>query len=135
MATVQWSRDDEVELVRMLRRKTEFEAAAQLPVLTVVSGAWPFSQNTRTDVNCKKLAQWLIRHAETLRDVLLPFETGIRVAPAKPIPMSSDAIDRMISAKHFDGNYPLKQSDESCLNWYRLGVRDCEMHHNITYEG
>lgn len=47
-------------------------------------------------------------------------------------PLSDEQIECQISEKHFDSTYIRHASDEICLNWYRLGVRDGESMHGIT---
>jgi hypothetical protein len=50
--------------------------------------------------------------------------------PRKPL---TDAdIEKMIATRHFDPKYVKCSSDEVCLNWYRLGLRDGEAAHGIT---
>ena len=43
-------------------------------------------------------------------------------------PLSNEQIKQM-QERHFTPEYPMRTSDEVCLNWYRLGIRDCEKAH------
>ena len=52
--------------------------------------------------------------------------------PAKPL--SDKQVEDLINAKHFSLKYIRTASDEACLRWYRLGVRDCEIAHGIIKE-
>ena len=49
--------------------------------------------------------------------------------PAKPL--TDKQVEDLINSKHFLLKYARTASDEVCLNWYRLGVRDCEIAHGI----
>lgn len=129
MAT--FTRRDQETLDDLLRRKAEFEAETTEPVHRLVSEKWPFKVTNDGGKNQGILTQWLIRNAESLRDVLKPFETWVRPAPDRPQPLTPEQIKAMITAKHFDGSRVLTRSDETCVNWYKLGVRDCEEAHNI----
>ena len=57
----------------------------------------------------------------------------VDVFAAQPARMLTDKqVEGLINSKHFSLKYVRKASDEVCLNWYRLGVRDCEIAHGIT---
>ncbi len=46
-------------------------------------------------------------------------------------PLTDEQVFTLIHTKHFDPKYHLLPSDEVCLNWYRLGIRDGEAAHGI----
>lgn len=45
-------------------------------------------------------------------------------------PLSKKQIKQM-QERHFTPEYIMRLSDELCLSWYALGVRDCEKAHGI----
>lgn len=76
-----WTRDDENDLRALLKRKQAFDAAAHAPVLDVAI-------NIRTLVNSmvepdanESLVSALINYADSIRDALAPFDSGIRIDP------------------------------------------------------
>jgi hypothetical protein len=65
--------------------------------------------------------------AQMVRDI----RRSIRpTAPAQQ-PLTDEQVFTLIHTKHFDLKYHLLPSDEVCLNWYRLGIRDGEAAHGI----
>ena len=76
-----WSKRDEYDLQDLLKRKAAFDAAAHAPVLDVAI-------NIRTLVNSmvepdanESLVSALINYADSIRDALAPFDSGIRIDP------------------------------------------------------
>ena len=76
-----WSKRDEYDLQDLLKRKQAFDAAAHAPVLDVAI-------NIRTLVNSmvepdanESLVSALINYADSIRDALAPFDSGIRIDP------------------------------------------------------
>jgi hypothetical protein len=51
--------------------------------------------------------------------------------PKERKPLTEKQVNALIHAKHFDPTYELRESDEVCLRWYRLGLRDGEAAHGI----
>ena len=54
--------------------------------------------------------------------------------PPAQRPLTDKQVFTLIHTKHFDPKYRLLPSDEVCLNWYRLGIRDGEAVHGIKGE-
>lgn len=46
-------------------------------------------------------------------------------------PLTHKHVEKLIHDKHFSLDYKKHPSDEMCLNWYRLGLRDGEAAHGI----
>ncbi|CAB4161046.1 hypothetical protein UFOVP764_29 [uncultured Caudovirales phage] len=61
-------------------------------------------------------------------------ETPLYAHPPRK-PLTEEDIEKMIATRHFDPKYVKCSSDEVCLNWYRLGLRDGERAHGITEGG
>lgn len=49
-------------------------------------------------------------------------------------PLTPEQVDQMIHARHVDKTYIPDLSMQVALNWYRMGVRDCEEAHGIRPE-
>lgn len=62
-----WTAKDQVELERMLDRKRTLEAANMAPLIALVKR-----------LNINELARDLADNAESLRDALEPFDSGVR---------------------------------------------------------
>ena len=91
----------------------------------------------RLDADALDAARY--RHVRKCPEMLLhlsnrDFDGAIDAAlAAQPARMMTDKqVEGLINSKHFSLKYVRKASDEVCLNWYRLGVRDCEIAHGIT---
>lgn len=57
--------------------------------------------------------------------------SGMRPLFAERKPLTEAQVQALIEAKHFRSGYELKASDQVCLEWYRLGLRDGERAHGI----
>lgn len=51
--------------------------------------------------------------------------------PVEREPLTEAQVQALIEAKHYRPGYELKASDQVCLDWYRLGLRDGEAAHGI----
>ncbi len=78
-----WSRRDEQVLAELLERKRRFELTARMPVHDVVNriraalgGAYGPDQ----------MVDEFINNADSIRDALAPFDSGVRVAPSDSTP-------------------------------------------------
>ena len=52
--------------------------------------------------------------------------------PVEREPLTEAQVQALIEAKHYRPVYELKASDQVCLDWYRLGLRDGEAAHGIN---
>lgn len=73
-----WTPGDEKLLQSLLEQKAEFYRAKTEPVRDLFVNAPWLPQGSRTT---DEIIEWAIVHADTLRDALLPFDSGVR--PAK----------------------------------------------------
>ena len=93
--TPTWSRYDEDRLRELTQRKAVFTQRARGPLWNYVNGCLPRSIvqpgisihvegiDNRIDNRIDKLVDWMIADADTIRDLLQPFDSGVRVAPPK----------------------------------------------------
>lgn len=76
-----WTREDEKLLRAMTERKAEFTKRARDPLHDFLTDnfGWPASFTQTQRVGCTmNLVDWLIEHADTIRDLLAPFDSGER---------------------------------------------------------
>lgn len=76
-----WTRDDDQRLAEMIERKQRVQKARMSPLIELVGGDMPHIRQHQAD----DIAEWLVQNADTLRDLLAPFDSGVRVAPANPL--------------------------------------------------
>ncbi len=81
MKTETWTRDDDRRLEEMQERKERVLKARLDPLRTLVAEDMPHIRSHQAD----DIADWLVKHADNLRDLLAPFDSGVRVAPANPL--------------------------------------------------
>lgn len=79
-----WTHRDEEALQDLQRRKKEFEEAAIAPLQDFLGKNWPFSEHKKSVVYATKLSGFLIKNAETIRDLLEPYDSGERAPAAAP---------------------------------------------------
>ncbi len=87
-----WSKADEAELQSMLKRKATFTEEAERPVRSVIVAvrtsldnslgncSLDWSDLTSND-GVEILVATLINYADSIRDALAPFDSGIRINP------------------------------------------------------
>lgn len=79
MSKETWTPADEAKLAELEDRKERVMRERRLPVLAFVRELPTVHSIDEDDV-----VDWLIQHADTLRDLLQPFDSGVR--PAEPQP-------------------------------------------------
>jgi hypothetical protein len=81
-----WNQVDESLLQQMLARKQAFQAAAIAPVEAIVFALTPDSQTplgkfpVKLQAMRKFMVKMLIDNADSIRDALAPFDSGVREA-------------------------------------------------------
>jgi len=65
------------------------------------------------------------------RDSLVPSPSAQPAEPKERKPLTDAQVEALIAATHFDPSYKRHASDETCLRWYYLGLRDGERAHGI----
>lgn len=76
-----WTPADEQHLAAMLERKQRVQKARIDPLIELVGDDMPHIRQHQAD----DIAEWLVQNAETLRDLLAPFDSGVRAAPVKSL--------------------------------------------------
>lgn len=76
MTTETWTREDDRLLDELKKRKERVIEARVAPLRTLVAEDMPYVDARDAD----DIADWLISHADTLRDLLAPFDSGVRAA-------------------------------------------------------
>jgi hypothetical protein len=79
---VTWTRADARDFAELTLRFEQWKAQTELPVCEFVAGNWPFHKPNVENVAV--LSKWLMTNADTIRDLLAPFDSGVRPAPDKP---------------------------------------------------
>lgn len=77
---IDWSKADEQALKELTERKAAFEEATRAPIENLVEkefGNWDTDER-----EC--IRDFLIENADTIRDLLQPFDSGVRVARPTP---------------------------------------------------
>lgn len=80
---ITWSQHDEQCLRNLTARKAEFTKRARDPLHDFLTDnfGWPANFTQTQRVGCTmNLVDWLIEHADTIRDLLQPFDSGVRAA-------------------------------------------------------
>jgi hypothetical protein len=82
---IKWTQQDEEHLRMLTERKAEFDGRCRAPVAQFVLDKYewqPSSMPSSREQVSKKIATWLIDNADTIRDLLAPFDSGERPAQA-----------------------------------------------------
>lgn len=76
-----WTPADDDRLAEMQARKQRVQKARMDPLAALVGEDMPhIRQHMANDI-----AEWMAQHADTLRDLLQPFDSGVRAAPVKSL--------------------------------------------------
>jgi len=82
-AKLRWTQDDENDLQSMVKRKADFQSHSRKPVIDAVQRI----RHTLGAVhNEAQLVDEFINNADSIRDALAPFDSGVRVAPSDSTP-------------------------------------------------
>jgi hypothetical protein len=83
---ITWTPQDEERLLTLTLRKAEFERTAKAPIYHYFNSNLPGSilrcGLSEREERSKELVNWLIADADTIRDLLAPFDSGERPAQA-----------------------------------------------------
>lgn len=113
------SREAEIALLKRSLLDAEADAAAPQPSPTA-QAAEPVALLVRK--NSWRDGQW----------EATPFARSVEAEVRRQDePLTEAQVQALIEAKHFRSGYELKASDQVCLEWYRLGLRDGERAHGI----
>lgn len=84
---VTWSAGDEALLKELTDRKIEFAETYRVPLFDLIIKDFPSQGgqgvNARLVSGAVPICDWLIKNADTIRDLLLPFDSGVRPANAE----------------------------------------------------
>lgn len=74
---LKWTQNDQRALDQLVERKAAFEQAHRVPLEGFVRDT--IQPHTGINSGCAdSVAKWLIHNADTIRDLLLPFDSGVR---------------------------------------------------------
>lgn len=77
---IAWTPQDEERLRALTERKAEFHRRCREPLVLFVEGdCGPPVER----FDSARFVNWLIKNADDIRDLLQPFDSGVRVAPPK----------------------------------------------------
>ena len=79
---IAWTPQDEERLRALTERKAEFERRCRTPIVQYVLDNFDWRKASDPAVrenDSKRVANWLIRNADTVRDLLQPFDSGVRM--------------------------------------------------------
>ena len=89
-----------------------------------------------TDERIAELRGEACKIAPLHRSAATPFARSVEAEVRRQDePLTEAQVQALIEAKHFRSGYELKASDQVCLEWYRLGLRDGERAHGIKGGG
>ena len=78
---ITWSQHDEQCLRNLTARKAEFERRCRTPIVQYVLDNFDWRKASDPAVrenDSARVADWLIKNADTIRDLLQPFDSGER---------------------------------------------------------
>jgi hypothetical protein len=73
-----WTQSDELKLRELSDRKARVYAFVRAPIQRLAR-----DMRNANDLSEDDLADWLIQRADQIRDLLQPFDSGVRCAPSE----------------------------------------------------
>jgi hypothetical protein len=86
MPTPTWTTADQQALEALQARKAEFEAQHKEPLIRYMvnlTSSLYLGPSKAAEDHGRRIADWMISDADTIRDLLKPFDSGVRPANAE----------------------------------------------------
>ena len=81
-ALIRWSPADQQKLNELIERKKAFDEEMLKPIDDLLARTLTIDAGPGIAKSQRKIRTWLIWNADAVRDVLKPFDSGIRAVPS-----------------------------------------------------